>query len=265
MMKEGWRTDIFGLPSTFTISFPGTWMTPGPTSDMRVRKALSYAINRQEICDTLFRGMARPGGCWFMSEATWGWDPNWTPDPYDPELARKLLYEAGYPDSFSTPTINLFTATGGSTIEIAQVLQNYWAKVGIDVKIEVREFSVVLGMFMIRQTDPNSPAIGSIFPWIFPSAFDNFYHCANMYTSAGVHTTAKDPKADQLYHEVMGTIDDAERKRLWTEFQNYAKEMWVNVGIAIIDSPVVIGPNLGKVTGNVHLFFTEAYAGIQHP
>jgi peptide/nickel transport system substrate-binding protein len=264
MMKEGWRMEVFWLPSILTISFPGTWMTHGPTSDIRVRKALSYAINRQEICDTLFRGMARPGGRWFMHEATWGWDPTWTPDPYDPELARRLLSEAGYPGAFSTPTINFFI-TSGPAMDIAQALQNYWAKVGIDVKIEVRELSVFFNMFMARQTDPNSPAIGGIFPWILPSAFDNFYYCANMYTSAGVHTTANDIKADQLYHEVMGTINDAERKRLWTQFQNYAKEMWINIGIVTIESRVVMGPNLGKVTGNVHLYLTEAYAGIQHP
>jgi peptide/nickel transport system substrate-binding protein len=265
MMKEGWRMEVFGLPSILTISFPGTWMTHGPTSDIRIRKAISYAINRQELCDTLFRGMARPGGRWFMHEATWGWDPIWAPDPYNPELARRLLSEAGYPGAFSTPTINLFIATGSPTMEVAQVLQNYWANVGIDIKIEFRELSVYFAMFMIRQTDPNSPAIGGIFPWILPSVFDNFYHCANIYTSTGVHTTANDLKVDQLYHKVMQTIDDAERKRLWTEFQNYAKEMWVNVGIATIDAPVVMGPNLGKVTTNRHIYLTDAYAGIQHP
>ena len=263
MMKEGWRAEKIGLPVILTLSFPGTWITDGPTSDIRVRQAMSYAINRQELCDTLLNGLARPGGRWFMSEGSWGWDPDWKPDPYDPELARRLLDEAGYPDAFSTPTIKFFLS--GKDTDFALALQSYWVKVGIDVKIEVIDGMVWYGLFFIRQTDPNSPAVGGIFPFLYSSTFDNIYQCANMYTSTGVHTTANDPVADKLYHEVVTTIDDSERKRLWTEFQNYTKEMWVNIGIAIIDPYILVGPDLGDFTTNPHIGLEVAFSGIQHP
>ena len=263
MMKEGWRTEKIGLPFIITLSFPGTWMTDGPTSDTRVRQALSYSINRQELCDTLWKGLAKPGGRWFMSESSWGWDPSWEPDPYDPELARRLLDEAGYPDAFSTPTIKYFISSNADDFALA--LQNYWAKVGIDVKMEVVDGMVWVGMFMVRQTDPNSPAIGGIFPFGWTSVFDNTYYCANMYTSTGVHTGGNDPVADKLYHEAITTINDAERKRLWTEFQNYAKEMWVNIGIAWTEPYLLVGPNLGEFTTNTYRSLQAAYSGIQHP
>jgi ABC-type transport system substrate-binding protein len=86
-----------------------------------------------------------------------------------------------------------------------------------------------------------------------------------MYTSTGVHTGGNDPVADRLYREAVTTINDAERKRLWTEFQNYAKEMWINIGVATIDPYLLVGPNLGDFTTNTHISLQAAYAGIQHP
>jgi peptide/nickel transport system substrate-binding protein len=263
MMNEGWRVEKIGLPFIITLTFPGTWMTDGPTSDVRVRQALSYAINRQELCDTLWKGLAKSGCRWFMHEGCWGWDPNWKPDPYDPELARQLLSQAGYPDAFNNPTIRYFITSRDSNL--ATALQNYWARVGIDVKVEVIDYMVWTGMFFVRQTDPNSPAVGGIIPFGYTSVFDSTYGCANMYTSMGVHTAANDPVADRLYHEAVMTINDAERKQLWTEFQDYAKEMWVNVGIATIEPYLLVGPNLGEFTTNTYLSMEAAYAGIQHP
>ena len=97
LKKEGWRTLSAGLPTLMNINFTGTWLTKGPTSDIRVRQAMSFAVNRQELCDTYYKGFAKPGSRWFMEEHGWGWDPSWKPDPYDPNKAKALLKEAGYP------------------------------------------------------------------------------------------------------------------------------------------------------------------------
>ena len=78
---EGFRLQEVGLPTNANISFPGTFMTQGPTSDIRVRQAMSYAINRQEMSDTYYKGFAKPGGWWFFSEQTWGFDSSFKPDP----------------------------------------------------------------------------------------------------------------------------------------------------------------------------------------
>jgi ABC-type transport system substrate-binding protein len=99
-----------GLPSSYTIAFQATWLeSAGPVYDIRVRQAMSYAINRQEMCDTYFKGLAKPGGRWFINETGYGWDPAWKPDPYDPAKAKALLAEAGYPAKFANPVIQLWT------------------------------------------------------------------------------------------------------------------------------------------------------------
>jgi ABC-type transport system substrate-binding protein len=109
------------LPTLANISFPGTFMTQGPTADIRVRQALSYAINRQEICDTFYKGFAKPGGWWFWSEQTWGFDPSrWKANPYDPAKAKQLLSDAGYPDRFTPQTVSLYT--NAANADLMQIL-----------------------------------------------------------------------------------------------------------------------------------------------
>jgi peptide/nickel transport system substrate-binding protein len=266
MMAEGWRAEPFGLPALYNISFSGTGLCPDcPTSDIRVRKAFSYAVNRQELCDTFYEGLARPGGRWFMHEATWGWNPDWEPDPYDPQLAMDLLEAAGYPDAFANPTIKYFVSPGPG-VDLAQVMQGYWSAVGLDVQIEIIDAVEWGGYFFIRQTDPNSPAVGGIFPWNFGSVFDNIYHCANMYKSTGVHSTGWDPHADELYNEAVGTIDDDLRKARWTAFQEYVyDEMFVNCPFVIVDPLFLMSDKIGAITENQHLSLADSYAGMKHP
>ncbi len=67
---------------------------------MRVRRAISKAINRQAIADRVMEGQAIPSGQ-LVSEKLFGYVPGLKADAYDPEGAKKLLAEAGYPDGFN--------------------------------------------------------------------------------------------------------------------------------------------------------------------
>ncbi len=266
MRDEGVRLEQFGLPGLYNISFVGTGLDPSvPTADIRIRRAFSYSVNRQELADTYYEGLARPGGRWFMHEGTWGWNPAWQPDPYDPQLAMDLLAEAGYPDSFDDPVIKYFVSPGPG-VDLAQVMQSYWAAVGLQVEIEIIDAVEWGGFFFIRQTDPNSPAVGGLFPWVFGSVFDNIYHCANMYKTVGVHSTGWDPQADALYNEAVAILDDDLRKQKWTEFQEYVYDnMFINCPYVITEALLPVGPNIGEITENQHLSLADAYAGMKHP
>ena len=265
LKAEGWRAEQYGLPGLYNISFVGTGLSDGPTSDIRVRKAMSHAVNRQELSDTYYEGLAEPGGRWFMHEATWGWDPAWQPDAYDPALAASLLADAGYPGAFADPTIKYFVSPGPG-VDLAQVMQGYWSAVGIDVQIEIIDAVEWGGFFFVRQTDPNSPAVGGIFPWNFGSVFDNIYHSANMYRNTGVHTTGFDPMATQLYDEAVAILDDDLRQAAWTAFQNYVyDEMFVNCPFVVVEAPFMMSDKVGEVSENQHLSVYDAFAGMKHP
>lgn len=112
--------------------------------DIRVRKALNYSINREELVNSLFEGKQSPA----LHSVT-PKDPWYTDDPnkvviykYSPREAEKLLDEAGWkmgPDGIRTKdgkklSFTLMTTAGNKTRELVQVyLQNKWKQVGIDV------------------------------------------------------------------------------------------------------------------------------------
>ena len=94
---QGFGLRTLGRPTSPVIAMLGTWATDGPTSDIRVRQALSMAINRQEIADTFFNGLAIPGGVVWTAPVSWGYDPTWVDGPwfkYDPDQAKALLASA---------------------------------------------------------------------------------------------------------------------------------------------------------------------------
>jgi peptide/nickel transport system substrate-binding protein len=261
LKDAGFKLQTFGEDTVGSISFQGTWLTTGPTKDKAFRQAMSYAINRQELCDTLYKGLAKPGGRWFMTPTSWGWDPAWQVDPYDPEKAKALLKEVNYNGAEVT-----LIATAGQYADMMQALQGYWDALGIKTKIKIVDAGQGYGNLMfVRNNDPKGDNVGDVIPWIYGSFFKSVYHCANMYKSTGVHSTGNDPQADVLYDNAVKELDPVKAKQLWTEFQNYGKEMWVNVGMMMMPSYFVVGPNVGKVTDKSWVSFYDSWAYIQHP
>jgi len=104
-----------------------------PFSDIRVRQAVSYAINPKAMCDALGYGYWEPTNQ--FSQKGWTYNPDVVGYPYNPEKARELLAEAGYPDGFKTVVYPLGLAPEARDSSV--VMQAYLAEVGIDAKVDV--------------------------------------------------------------------------------------------------------------------------------
>lgn len=112
--------------------------TPGPLQDRRVRQALNYAVDQQTIARTLLRGYGRGAGQ-PAPAISFGHDPDLMPYPYDPQRARQLLAEAGYPNGFALTAdiqINAFPADS----LIYQSMAHYLRQVGVDVTLRLITF-----------------------------------------------------------------------------------------------------------------------------
>jgi len=263
LRDEGYRLQELALPAITIYAFQGTWMTDGPTGDIRVRQAMSYSIDRQEVCDTYFHGLGKNSGCfWFMSDVTWGWDPSWQPDPYNPELAEQLLEEAGYPDAFATPTIHVYTPEQWS--EQMLICQGYWEEIGLDVEVQIVEMGKFYDLMFSRADSPDDECVGQIWPWATSTVNQNVYHSSNMFTSLGVHTTANDPEMDTLYNEVLAETNLERQEQLWTEFMQKGRDMWIVTGLWEVPSYWVVGPHLGEFTKRAHLGLNPAAFAIKH-
>ncbi|MFC1886386.1 ABC transporter substrate-binding protein, partial [Thermodesulfobacteriota bacterium] len=104
-----------------------------PFKDIRVRKAVSLAIDRKMICEKILFGDAEPWGE-VLCPYNFGYDSSIKPDPYDPEKAIALLKEAGYPKGFETR----FCTSIRDKYYVEPIVSNL-ADIGIVAKLEVFE------------------------------------------------------------------------------------------------------------------------------
>ncbi len=104
-----------------------------PTNDIRVRRALNYAVNKDAIADILLSGYTRPATQGAV-RGLFGYNPDLETFPYDPERARTLLSEAGYEDGF-TLDVEVIIGSNASDSAIYQLIASNLADVGVEMRI----------------------------------------------------------------------------------------------------------------------------------
>ena len=120
--------------SPFITDKAGKPMDRNPLLDVRVRRAISKAINRPAIADRVMEGQAIPSGQ-LVSEKLFGHVPGLQAETFDPEGAKKLLAEAGYPDGFNV-TIHGPSGRYVNDEKIVQAVAQMLARIGITAKVE---------------------------------------------------------------------------------------------------------------------------------
>jgi ABC-type transport system substrate-binding protein len=104
----------------------------GPCKDIRVRKAISHAIDRKALIVGTQFGLAREASCFYPGDH-WAHNPHLRPVCYDPELSRRLLAEAGYEKGL---TIGGTAGNDTNSRAISVALKNMLAEVGINWKVD---------------------------------------------------------------------------------------------------------------------------------
>jgi peptide/nickel transport system substrate-binding protein len=115
-----------------------------PFTDPRVRQAVCYAVNRQQIIDTVYEGEAQMGNDHPVSSALPFFDETQEQRPFDPEMARQLLSDAGYPDGFEMP---LQVGDIGEVPAIAAIVEQNLAAVGMTTPVGVSPNSDFYGEY----------------------------------------------------------------------------------------------------------------------
>ena len=120
--------------SPFVTDKAGKPLDRNPLLDVRVRRAISKAINRPAIADRVMEGQAVPSGQ-LVSEKLFGNVPGLKAEAFDPEGAKKLLAEAGYPDGFNI-TIHGPSGRYVNDEKIVQAVAQMLTRIGIVSKVE---------------------------------------------------------------------------------------------------------------------------------
>ena len=130
---------VYGSPVTNQSVFIQTKNVP----DVKVRQAMLYAIDRQQILEELLNGHGEIVDG-FLSSASPFYDDSLTPVSYDPEKAKVLLEEAGWDGS---QTIRFYVNSGDSTfVNAASIIAAEWAAVGIKAEIQTVDFATLMSV-----------------------------------------------------------------------------------------------------------------------
>jgi len=188
-----------------------------PLDNVLVRRALSCAINRQEMIDRVTLGGQTPAHH-FTPPDTGGFTAR-ARAPSDPDLARRLLAEAGYPEGKGFPRLELLYNNSEGHRKIAEALQQMWKRVlGIDIGLVNQEAKV-----QIDNMHRGNFQIGR-FAWVGdyldPSTFLDIMTSA----SGNNDTRWSSPEYDRLIAEAGRTADDAKRFELYQRCEEILAE-----------------------------------------
>ncbi|MFZ6815773.1 ABC transporter substrate-binding protein [Undibacterium sp. Rencai35W] len=145
--KISWRTIFWHLDqqtrvSPYITDKAGKPLPSNPFHDIRVRKAISKAINRQALSDRILEGLAVPASN-IVAPGILGYDDSLKIEAYDPEGAKKLLTEAGYPNGFAL-TLHGPNNRYINDEQVVQTVAQFLSKIGIQTKIETLPMTVYL-------------------------------------------------------------------------------------------------------------------------
>ena len=186
--------------------------------DLKVRQALTHALDREAIVEAVVFGhgtVAHAPG----SPANWAFNPDTVKYEYDPELAKELMEEAGWKEGSDGIlekdgekfSFTIKTSQGESRENIAEVAQQQYAAIGIDVDIEVMEWSA----FVEDTGPPNWNFDAQVSGMSIGSDPDPSYFWHSSEIEQGLNYSAySNPEVDKLLDEQITILDQDERYEL---------------------------------------------------
>ncbi len=272
LVKDGYTKFQMGVGGTCTLMLQGSWFpNAGPIGSKLVREAMSYAINRQQVVDTIFDGYGSVNAQFYEHPGIYGWTSALDADPYDPAKAKDLLKQANYPAAFGSNTvINMYTTQamgpyGGSDLFL--LIQSYWQAVGLQVKVHIVDQNTAMGYIFngfsrMKGTEPN---VGWVGCWNYDAMYNPTYQSANAYSDLGVHNTSNSVTATDMYNKAISDTNPAQAEKDFAAFEVYAKSMYVTIGVAETENFVVWNPkDVGGWIGNTWMSYWDSLWGVQH-
>ncbi len=202
-----------------------------PFNDAKVRKALSLAIDREYVADTLMQGTYSAAGnligpSWTDTDGSQFMDNANDGKPYidnsdfeaNLEEAKQLLADAGYPDGKGLPSISYSTNDAGYHKVIAEYLQQAWAELGIDLQVDIVEWSSFTPMR--RNGDYDSSRNGWVGDYTDPSNMLDLFYTTNGNNDGKYSSEAYDKAMDKS----RATIDPEERSAALHEAEDILME-----------------------------------------
>ena len=198
----------------FVTDKAGRPLGENPFVKLAVRRAISKAINREAIVDHVMEGAAEVASQ-PVADLTFGASPNLKPERYDPEGAKKLLAEAGYPDGFGV-TIHGPNNRYPMDAQICQAIAQMLTRVGIQTKVETMPLNVFFTRASNREFSMFLTGWGAVGTGEASVTLNAVLHTYNPEHGAGVANRARysNPEFDRVLDMAMTTFDGPKRAAL---------------------------------------------------
>jgi peptide/nickel transport system substrate-binding protein len=186
-----------------------------PFDNVKVRQALNYAVDVNAILKSLYFGHGTRLAT-VVDKGALGYDPGVQPYPYDPNKAKALLAEAGYPNGFEVE-FDSFTGSIADHSKAAEAIVGYLQKVGIRAKLNVFEFSAFGPRRVQNRTAP-------LFIYSIGNAYLEPSWVMRWLTQGGLGMHYKNAKLDELLTRIEGTDDPKKRAPQYSDVQKLIKD-----------------------------------------
>ena len=238
---------IYGSPVTNQSMFIQTGNIP----DVRVRQAMLYAINREQILNELLNGHGEVVDG-FLSSASPFFDDSITPVPYDPDKAKALLADAGWDGS---QTLRFYVNSGDSTfVNAATVMVAQWAAVGIKAEVQTVDFATLMSVAGTRDYD-----ILAVQYTYAP--VDPYPDVAWLLGGEGSWTGYGDAQVDEALRATQLTSDMEETKQLYSTVDKKVQEDVPMISAYIISAQGAENKRLTGAVPSVDGFFNDVQNG----
>jgi peptide/nickel transport system substrate-binding protein len=200
--------------------------TPDPVSNKKVRQAINYSFDRQKMITFLRNNIGTPGTGGIIPKGMPSYDPEKISYNYNPEKARQLLAEAGYPNGKGLADISL--STTADYLDICKYIQRQVEEIGINLKIDVVPPAALKEM--------KAQAKVSFFraSWIadYPDeeSYLSLFYSRNFCPAGPNYTHFSSKTFDDLYEKSMGITVDSVRHRYYRQMNQ----------LIVQEAPVVI-------------------------
>lgn len=234
---------VYGSPVTNQSMFIQTANVP----DVRVRQAMLYAINREQLLSELLDGHGEVVDG-FLSSASPFYDDSITPVTYDPEKAKALLEEAGWDGS---QTLRFYVNSGDSTfVNAATVMVAQWAAVGIKAEVQTVDFATLMSVAGTRDYD-----ILAVQYTYAP--VDPYPDVAWLLGGEGSWTGYGDDEVNKALTSTQLTSDVDEIKGLYSIVDKKVQEDVPMISAYIISSQGAVNKRLTGAVPSVYGFFND--------
>jgi peptide/nickel transport system substrate-binding protein len=246
MPNVAWVWVVLGgqWPTKPTYDPTVPWALPDAERARKVRLALNLAVDKQAIIEQIFGGLGTAAGAVnFYPADSWTTEALRQPYPYDPDRARALLAEAGYPQGFAV-TMNLTSWPGrGYLPDVGEAVATYWQKIGLKVTRRPVDRAVFATDFRTRSYP--GVALAYAGPLLAPEPWELFMRFTH--SKAAVQLLVEHPTLDALVERLAVEPNAVERERIMREeLGPWLYDYMPAVSIGATHAIAGVGPRIGE-------------------